>query len=203
MSRYQHEVPSSCNTNVYLSDTVEDKYLKEFNNKYTKFLAVTFFDLLEHLLERYGKITTTDLKYNNQRINEPIDSSLTINKHFEKIDDCIQFADDGKTPYTATQFIYKAHHMILASIMYLDACKEWWKNTATNQTWIGTKKFFADEYHDLNLTQKRSTGNIRYASTDNVVLNRDIASTLDKLVMYAYADQSDMDHLIATIFQMT
>ena len=36
-------------------------YLKELKNNYTSFLRVTCHDLLEHLLDRYGKITTAYL----------------------------------------------------------------------------------------------------------------------------------------------
>ena len=46
--------------------TVKYTYLKELNNKYTGFLRVIFFNILEHLIDRYSKIVTMDLKANNQ-----------------------------------------------------------------------------------------------------------------------------------------
>ena len=52
-----------------------------------------------------------DIEYNNQKMNDTIDLSLTINNLFEKIDDCVQFSDYGRDPYTKEQLIHKAHHV--------------------------------------------------------------------------------------------
>ena len=57
-------------------------------------------------------------------MNEPIDLYLPIDKYFKKTDDCVQFVDNGKTPYTAAQVIQKANHAVLASGTYTDSCKE-------------------------------------------------------------------------------
>ena len=62
-------------------DTSEDTYLKELKNKYTIFLRVTCNNILEHIINRYGNITTTDIEFNNQQMNKPITLSLPINKH--------------------------------------------------------------------------------------------------------------------------
>ena len=73
----------------------EDTYLKELKNKYTRFLGVTCRDLLDYLLDRYGKITTADLKDNNIQINETIELFLLIENIFECINKCFS------TPATA------------------------------------------------------------------------------------------------------
>ena len=62
------------------------------------------------------------------------------------------------------------------------------KNTANKQTWIGLKKCFADEYHDLKLTHEPSAGHTGYHSKNDVVPTGDIPSALDNLVMAATAD---------------
>ena len=86
-------------------------------------------DLLGHLLDIYGKIMTSDLEANNQKMNEPIDSSLLIDKYFEHIYDCVQFNDDGNIIYMEAQVTPKSHHKVLASGIYVDACKKWRKKT--------------------------------------------------------------------------
>jgi hypothetical protein len=43
-------------------DTIQDTYLCEMRNKYTGYLGVTTRDLLDHLLDQYGKITPTDIE---------------------------------------------------------------------------------------------------------------------------------------------
>ena len=82
----------------------EEIDLKEFKNKYTGF-------------------PTTDIKAINQQMNNPIESSLTIDKYFKFIDDCIQYANYGKTPYTAPQVIHNVHHVVLVAGLYVNACK--------------------------------------------------------------------------------
>ena len=44
-------------------------------------------------MDRYGKITPTYLKYNNLWMNGPIDPL-----DFERIEECVQFAEDSNTP---------------------------------------------------------------------------------------------------------
>ena len=71
------------------------------------------------------------------------------------------------------------------------------------KTWIGFKHFFVDEYHDLNITHNMSAGQMGYHSVNDVVPTGDITSALDNLEMYATAEQSHVDHDMATIFQLT
>ena len=48
----------------------------------------------------------------------------------------MQFYGDVKTPYMEAQVIQKAHHVVLAYGIFVDACKEWSKNPSVEQKWI-------------------------------------------------------------------
>ena len=113
----------------------------------------------------------------------------------------MQFTNDGKTPYTSAKFIQKAHHEVLASGIYDDACKYLRKIPRENKRGLDSR-FFADKYHDLKLTTNNSAGNIVYHSVDNVVPNGDIASELDNLEMAETAEKSHADQLMETILHM-
>ena len=126
------------NQSIY---TVEDTYIKELKNKYTRFLIVTCRYLPENLLDQYVNITIMDLKYNNQWMNELIDTSLTIDKWFERINDCIQCVDYENTPYTVAQVIQKAHHAVLELGLYVNACKELRKISQENKPGSGSRLF--------------------------------------------------------------
>ena len=67
---------------------------------------------------------------------------------------------------------------------------------------IGFNQLFADQYHDLKITQKLSTGQTGYHSANYVVLTGDISSTLDNLVITTTTYQSHMDQLMVTIKNM-
>ena len=67
----------------------------------------------------------TDLKENESRINGALDNSVPIDVFFQRIDDAVQYADDGKTPFTAKQILQTVFHSVNATGSYPEACKEW------------------------------------------------------------------------------
>ena len=58
-------------------------------------------------------------------MNYIIDLYLLIKKYFKRVDDCIQYTDDGKKLYTASQVIDKTHNAVLEPVLYVNACGEW------------------------------------------------------------------------------
>ena len=59
-------------------DTVDEVYIGKLRNKYTGYLGITARDLLDHILDRYGKITPADVEECKKQMNEPIDSTQPI-----------------------------------------------------------------------------------------------------------------------------
>ena len=56
-------------------------------------------NLVDHLMERYGKIWASDLEACRQALVEPIDVDQPINVYFQRVEEAIQFAQDGNTPF--------------------------------------------------------------------------------------------------------
>eukprot|EP00957_Ditylum_brightwellii_P023524 1775566-Ditylum_brightwellii.AAC.1 len=81
----------------------DHRYKKE--HKYSAYLDVTSRDVLDHLMDRYGQIKPADLVENGINCTKLIDISQSIDAYFARIENCIQYASDGKTPYTAKQII--------------------------------------------------------------------------------------------------
>jgi hypothetical protein len=105
-------------------DAVTDTYLGELRNSYTEYLGVTPRDLLDHLLEQYGRITASDIANCRTRMEAPTDTTRPIDMYFQTKDDCVQFATDGQVPFTPNQIVQTAYHAISKSALYNDACKE-------------------------------------------------------------------------------
>ena len=57
-------------------------------------------NLIDHMMDWYGNITASYLKANEARINKAFDHSRPINIYFQRIDDAVQYADDGGNPFT-------------------------------------------------------------------------------------------------------
>ena len=74
---------------------------------------------------------------------------MPIEKYLELVDDCMQYADDYKQPYTADQIINNAYTTILDMDLYTEPINIWTKNLSSDKKWAGIKKLFAEEYHDL------------------------------------------------------
>eukprot|EP00957_Ditylum_brightwellii_P002366 181241-Ditylum_brightwellii.AAC.1 len=53
-----------------IQEAVDDVYIRQLTNKYTGYLGVSICDLLDHLLDQYGKITTVDIASNNEQFLE-------------------------------------------------------------------------------------------------------------------------------------
>jgi len=101
-------------------EAIDPTYIAELKVKYTGFMGVTTRDLIYHLMDSYAKIITADLRENEIRMKEPIDTGLPIEKYFERVDCCVQFADNGKAPYTTDQIKQTEEHTILTTGTYLD-----------------------------------------------------------------------------------
>ena len=48
-----------------------------------------------------------------------------MDEYFNQFYDWVQFSDNVNMPCKATDVIQKAHHVVLASGMYIDDFKEW------------------------------------------------------------------------------
>ena len=106
------------------------------------FSGVTAQDLLTHLLERYGIITTSDEEENRKKMSHPYDTSQMIDEFFKIIEDGVQYSDDSNMPFTSDQIIHMAYMAVYTTSMYTDACKEWRKLAVTDQTCPRFKKHF-------------------------------------------------------------
>ena len=180
-------------------DTIDETYICEIRNKYTGYLGVTTRDLLDHLLDRYGKITPADLEANKTKMNEPIDATQSIDIFFQHIDDCLQYATDGHVPYTAEQILQTVYYAVSKSGYYNDACKIWRKKPAIDKTWALFKTYFAEEYHDLKEQQKVNTSQTNFHGANSVL---DISGALDNLAMAATTDREIVAQLTSSNKQL-
>ena len=137
-----------------LIDSVNDTYPCGVRNKYTGYLGITTQDLINNLLDRYGKITPTDIEEYKDRMNKPIDLSQPIDLIFQRIDNCVQYASGGQVAFTNGQILQTAYHAVSTLGHYTDACKDWHKRPLRDQMWELFKRFFAAKYHDLKKQQR-------------------------------------------------
>jgi hypothetical protein len=180
-------------------DAVTDTYLGALRNRYTRYMGVTPSDLLDHLLERYGRITASDIANCRTKMEEPMDVIQPIDIYFQTINDCVQFVTDGQVPFTPTQVVQTAYHAVSRSGIYNEACKEWRRKPVADRTWTHFKAFFATEYNELKEQQKLNTNQNNFHGANSAI---DLTTAIDSLAMAATSDRDVMTQLTATNKQL-
>ena len=187
---------------------VEDVYLAEKKDRYMGFLHVRTRHLLEHLMQRYGNITPLARKQNKTRLEEPLDTSQPIDVYFKRVDDCVQFAVDAGTPFSAEQILETVYYAVSASGLYTDGCKQWRKRNNNTKTWVAFKLYFASEYHDLreqmNMTSQQSGFHSANAATSPTSPSLpQITDALDQLAMATVNDKTIIAQLTQANAELT
>jgi hypothetical protein len=180
-------------------DSIADTYIGELHNRYTGYMVVTPRDLIDHLLERYGRITASDIANCRTKVEAPMDPTQPIDVYFQNIDDCIQFATDGQVPFTALQIVQTAYHAISKSGLYNDACKERRRKPLAERTWVTFKPFLATEYNDLKEQHKINMNQNNFHGANSAI---DLTTAIDSLAMAATTDQEVMAQLTHTNQQL-
>ena len=163
-------------------------------------MGITTRDLLDHLFDRYGKITPADIEECKRKMHEPMDTTQPIDIFFQKIDECVQYAADGQVAFTADQILNTVYHAISTAGLYTDACKEWRRKAPADKDWHNFKRFFAAEYHDLKEQNKINNNQTHFHGANAVV---DIAEALDNLALAATTDRDVVAQLTAITQQLT
>ena len=105
-------------------ENIEDAYITELLNKYKGFMRFNTVNLVHHIMYRYEKIIESDLKENQKRFDETLDTTIPIDKYFEQIDDCIQYANYGNQPYTAAHIINNTYNTVLFKVLFQEPIKK-------------------------------------------------------------------------------
>jgi hypothetical protein len=148
-------------------------------------MGVTPRDLLDHLLERYGRITASDIANCRTKMEAPMDVTQPIDIYFQTIDNSIQFTTHGQVPFTPTQVVKTAYHAVSQSGIYNDACREWRRKALVDRTWTHFKAFFATEYNELKEQQKLNTNQNNFHGANSAI---DLTTAIDYLAMVATSD---------------
>ena len=123
---------------------VDDMFVNALSDTHVGYANASTLDLLSHLYISYAKITDGDLEDNKETMGAAYDVNLPIETLFKRIEEGIQFAAAGSTPFTAVQVISIAFRIIQKTGMFTDDYKIWKRLPAIQKTWAQLKiNFFA------------------------------------------------------------
>jgi hypothetical protein len=80
-------------------------YLRKLENRHTGFAAIKSRQIIDHLLNTYGNLTQMDLATNDAFFHTIYDPSQPIESIYMQMEDAMDLAAAGLTPYTPAQVI--------------------------------------------------------------------------------------------------
>jgi hypothetical protein len=176
-----------------LISAVSRIYLRTLQHRHTGFANVTTRQLIAHLLQAYGNITPSDIATSDQKFRSAYDPAQPIEHLFSQIEDTMDFADAGGSPYTAAQVISNAYLLIFNTGLFQESCREWRRRPTAEQTWTNFKTQFAEAHQDLRRTQNTTQGS-GYHNANNA-MDSFVNNTADAFANLATATASDRQML--------
>lgn len=172
-----------------LIEAVDELYFKAIQDRVTEYTNVTLYSMLQHLYDNYGKITEDKLEQNREEMNSPFDVSLPIEILFTQIEDCVDFADAARSPYSQAQILNTAFLLIQKTGIFNKECRNWRKKLPADKTWANFKTFFKEAYDDYREDNQMTASHTGYNIVDEQDTNE--TTTLDALEHLAAATAAD------------
>ncbi len=128
---------------------VDEMFIRSLQTKYLGYLNVSTREILDHLYAQYARISASDLQDNDVTFKKPYEPNLPIETLFDQIENCIDFAAAGLSPYSTEQVTNNAYQLIFATGMFFDDCKIWKRRDAAYKTWDQFKTDFAESHREF------------------------------------------------------
>jgi hypothetical protein len=104
--------------------TVEKEILNAHCHRITGYAAITARDLIDHLLNTYGRIQPSQLIENDNKFKTTYDPNEPFETLVAQVEDAIQFAKQCQQPYTDNQVVNNGYTLIKHTSCYQEACRE-------------------------------------------------------------------------------
>jgi hypothetical protein len=121
----------------------EPMYLEILNDNMVVYAKISAKDMLDHLFETYGNITSVDLEINFEHMRRAWDPQQPVETLFKQIQDCADYSEAGDVPIGPLQQINVGYAKIFATGHFMSACRRWNEKLATEKTWTHFKSHFA------------------------------------------------------------
>ena len=185
-----------------LLGAVDDMFVSALSDPHVGYANVTTLQLLAHLYATYAKITDCDLEENKETMTATYDVNLPIETLYKRIEECVQYAAAGNTPFTAAQVVSTAFRTVQKTGMFTDDCKIWKRLPALNKTWAQFKIDFTAAHNELREEQQTTRGAGFHANSVQD-LQQETATAIANLANATLADRTTMTSMQATITTLT
>jgi hypothetical protein len=127
----------------HIISVFEPMCLDILNDNVVAYTSISARDMLDHLFETYGNITTVDLDINFEKMRRAWDPQQPVESLFKQIQDCAKYSQAGGVLIGHPQQINVGYANIFATGNFMSACRRWNEKHAIAKTWTQFKTHFA------------------------------------------------------------
>jgi hypothetical protein len=159
------------------------------------YINISAREILDHLFETYGNITSVDLEINFEHMRRSWDPQQPVDTLFKQIQDCADYSEAGGVPIDPSQQINDGYAKVFATGNFMSACRRWNKKTAVDKTWTHFKPHFAAAHRQHKKMQGETAANARYHSANAAMtqneyqMAEETSGALDSLSTATAADR--------------
>jgi hypothetical protein len=126
-------------------------------------MGMSTHEILDQLSTSYGQPTPAAMELNGATFRGPYSATDAPKVLFCHIKNCVEIAIMGNNPYTYRQLIMNAVHLLLTTLLYQRAFKEWDRSTAAQQTWIALRTLIQEAFQRCLNAAAPTAGHLGYA----------------------------------------
>jgi hypothetical protein len=112
-----------------LTGAVNRMYIRALEHPHIGFTNISTLQLIQHLLTIYGRITAHSLHENDVFFCKAMDPALPFKAFVMQIDEAVEYANAGETPYTAAQIVANSYNLIFQTGLFPDGAVDLQRST--------------------------------------------------------------------------
>ena len=193
-----------CNAiSALIIEAIDPVYLATLRLPYVGIGTRTPLEILAHLYTNYANITASDLEQNGLAMQQPCDVNQPIEIFYKQIEDAMEFADAGQTPYSPAQILNIAYQGIFRTGIFADDCKIWKRQQAGYKTWDQFKIDFRVAYKEYNEALDIAPRAVGFHAAGRVDSHESTIDAIANLATATAADRTAVANLTDTNASLT
>jgi hypothetical protein len=188
-----------CNAiSALILEAIDPVYLATLRLPYVGIGTRTPLEILAHLYTNYANITPSDLEQNGLAMQQPCDVNQPIEVFYKQIEDAMEFAAAGQTPYSPAQILSIAYQGIFRTGIFADDCKIWKRQLPAYKTWEQFKTDFRIAYKEYNEARDIAPSAAGFHAEDSAFQHDTTIDAIANLATATAADRTAVANLTDT-----
>jgi hypothetical protein len=184
---------------------VDEIYFQALSRPLVGLATRTPLDMFTHLYQAYANINPADVQANDAHMRAAYDVNLPIETLFRQIENSIDYAAAGNTPYTPAQVLAIAYQIVFQTGLFADDCRDWKRQNAAYKTWPQFKVDFTrahQEYRESQAILPSAAGFLadEFAPSDS---QQETIDAIANLATATAADRTAVANLTTTVSDLT